>query len=376
MTTWTANCTGCPRENVEVSNRRTHGERVLCDRCAAKPYQMPSATALETPRGKAPNPPPAEESEEPPGVLLADLFDLPRHGLTILGADIFGSGSSAAIEIQLSNGETMTFDKLRDMATPGLLAAELVACTGALPKITKATALRAVALVRTLARQHRTMTDNDAAREWGAAYLQAATVIDFDLEDQSDRWGAFSQLNEVDTIGDPAGVPPPNTILRHIDGTRLVRSSWFGTYVRRMDTVSSREIPNRMSRVGWHRRGSEGRIKASRPGFADTLQWSFYLVAEGWEHDAREPKAPAGNEVTASGLVDARTQNGATSHVEAVTGRYPVTAQVGRATTDASDLATREHDLVDELAVAFNATEIDDVPEKTTVWDLRRSAAS
>lgn len=315
-------CTGpCGREDVEVHDHASM--KVLCDRCAAN-YRMPSGVALETPKGTpAASAPPVAESEQHPGVLLADLFELPLHGLTILGADVFGSGSRASVEIKVSNGEVMSFDQVREMANPNILAAELVACTGATPKITKPNALRAIALVRAMARQHNTMSDNDAAREWGAAYLQAAMLIDFDMDDQRDRWGAFSQLNEVDPIRDPIGVPPPNVVLRHKDGTRLVRASWFGTYVRRMDTVSSRDIPNRMSRVGWHRRGSEGRIKASRPGFADTLQWSFYLVAEGWEDDTAVE--PAGNEVTASGLVNARTQNGSLSRVEAVTDRYPVT---------------------------------------------------
>jgi len=48
--TWTGNCTGCHRGGVEVGSRRTHGERVLCERCASRPYRMPTATALDRPR--------------------------------------------------------------------------------------------------------------------------------------------------------------------------------------------------------------------------------------------------------------------------------------------------------------------------------------
>lgn len=47
---WPGNCTGCAREGIEVASRRSHGERVLCARCAAKPYKMPSATALNAPK--------------------------------------------------------------------------------------------------------------------------------------------------------------------------------------------------------------------------------------------------------------------------------------------------------------------------------------
>lgn len=44
--TWIGNCVACHREGVHVTSRPTHGERVLCDGCAAKPYRMPSATGL------------------------------------------------------------------------------------------------------------------------------------------------------------------------------------------------------------------------------------------------------------------------------------------------------------------------------------------
>lgn len=329
---WVGYCAYCHRDDREVETRNEHYAKTLCDDCAAKPRREPSANGLEAPRparkrskpSPTPDSPVSTDADTLAEERLEVLFDLPVHGLSVVGADIYGSGSRAGVEIVLSNGETMTFDQLREMANPSILAAELVACTGATPKITKPVALTAIALVRTIAKTHRTMTDNDAARDWGASYLQTATIIDFDLDDQHERWGAFSQLNEIDPSRDPVGVPPPSTVLRHVDGTRLVRASWFGDYVRRMDTVSTRDIPMRMSRVGWHRRGSEGRIKASRPGFRDTLQWSFYLVAEGWENDTA--KEPAGNEVTASGLVNARTQNTPLSRVETVTDRYPVTA--------------------------------------------------
>jgi hypothetical protein len=40
-----------------------------------------------------------------------------------------------------------------------------------------------------------------------------------------------------------------------------------------------------MERIGWHRRGQTGRIKATAPGRTGSLAWSFYLVAHGWEDD-------------------------------------------------------------------------------------------
>jgi len=46
-TTWSGLCTGCHRDGLTVGSRLSHGLRVLCGPCAAKPYRMPSATGLD-----------------------------------------------------------------------------------------------------------------------------------------------------------------------------------------------------------------------------------------------------------------------------------------------------------------------------------------
>lgn len=62
-----------------------------------------------------------------------------------------------------------------------------------------------------------------------------------------------------------------------------MRSEWFHRYAR---SLSPRETPAtvgaRMLRVGWERRGREGRIKATAPGRQATLQWAFWVVPAGW----------------------------------------------------------------------------------------------
>lgn len=40
-----------------------------------------------------------------------------------------------------------------------------------------------------------------------------------------------------------------------------------------------------MLRVGWLRRGRDGRIKATPPARKGQLAWSFYVVTAGWEDD-------------------------------------------------------------------------------------------
>jgi len=218
---------------------------------------------------------------------LEVLLGLPSVGISIRGANMWGSGSRASVEMTLSNGEVMTFDALRDMANMGMLAAELVACTGATPKLTKAASLRAVALMRSIGHQHRTMSDNDVAIEWGTSYLQAAEVLECDMENQADRWAAFSRLGEIDPWARAReygiGVAKAGVVLRHTDGTRLVRSSWFVGHVKHQDAAASqRDIATRMARVGWQRRGSEGRVKATRPSFPGQLNWAFLFVPPGW----------------------------------------------------------------------------------------------
>lgn len=240
--------------------------------------------AIATGNEQPPPPDPIAAAEQ-----LAELLELPSVGVSIRGAELFGSGSRATAEIALSNGETMTFDALKDMANMGMLAAELVACTGATPKLTKANALRAVALLRNVARHHRTMSDNDAAIEWGVSYLQVADVLDVDLENQGDRWAAFSRLAEIDPWSkareDGTSVASAGLVLRHTDSMRLVRSSWFASHVKHQDaTASQRDVATRMSRVGWQRRGSEGRMKATRPGMQGQLNWAFFIVPADWEN--------------------------------------------------------------------------------------------
>lgn len=43
----TGYCVGCHRDGLEVEPRRSHGERVLCDRCADRPFTMPSGGGFE-----------------------------------------------------------------------------------------------------------------------------------------------------------------------------------------------------------------------------------------------------------------------------------------------------------------------------------------
>lgn len=217
---------------------------------------------------------------------LTAILGLHSVGLRVTGARVVGRGSLATADLYLSDGSAVEFERLRDMATPKLLAVEIAAACGACPNIKAPQAIRAVALVRALAEHHVTVSEDDLAREWGSDFLQAADVLDVDLRDQGQRWEAFSRLDAitVDTHRGE-GVAAASLVLRDADGSRLVRTGWFREHVRASDRlISPSAIAVRMQRVGWRRPGQSGHIKATRPGMNGHLAWRFYVVAEGWEN--------------------------------------------------------------------------------------------
>lgn len=59
-------CVGpCAREGIEVRPRRSHGERPLCDQCAARPNQMPSAAGIDDRPARAPRNGSSRTAERP-----------------------------------------------------------------------------------------------------------------------------------------------------------------------------------------------------------------------------------------------------------------------------------------------------------------------
>jgi hypothetical protein len=230
----------------------------------------------------------ADVAELDPQPALEALWGLDRVRLSIIGARIFGRGSEAPVDVMLSNGETLRMKALAEMAKPQKLMAEIAACAGVVPKLNSQQALHSVVLVRQLAEHEETIDENATAAEWGADYLQAATVLDVDLNDQAERWAAFSRLRTHDPAAvareDARGLAACGIVLRHHDGSQLVRAGWFHQYVRTLDgTVGPTALGARMLRVGWTRRGASGRVKATAPGRREELGWNFWIVRDGWE---------------------------------------------------------------------------------------------
>lgn len=219
---------------------------------------------------------------------LGALLGLDAIGVEVHGARVVGRGSRASADLYLSDDTTVTFEALRDIANSTRLTIEIVSCTGAVPKLKAPQAVRALVLIRSMAAHHETLTADEIAIDWGMSYLQSVELVDVNIDDQVERWGAFSMLHEreprADAYDQRQSVASANVVLRHSDGTRFVRCGWYREVVRSQDPgISPQELAHRMERVGWRRRGATGRIKATRPGQADTLAWSFYLVPTDWE---------------------------------------------------------------------------------------------
>jgi len=228
----------------------------------------------------------AEDAD--PRELLEGLLGLPGVGVGVTRVAMFGQGAGASIDIHLSNGETMVFQSIREMVRPQLLVAELVACSGATPELKQPQAVRIVKLARLLAERAHVDREDADSRDWGIEFLQQTEKVDFTLYDQVERWWAFELLSRRDPWGHArehgGSFASACIVLRDVGGARLVRAEWFLRFVRSMvprETPASLRV--RMERVGWQRRGSEGRIKATAPARAATLQWAFWIVPADWE---------------------------------------------------------------------------------------------
>jgi len=224
---------------------------------------------------------------------LGELLALPSVGVEVTGARIVGHGLKASADIFFSNGETVTFDPLRDLLTPTVLKGEVTLATGAMPtRATVETGQRVLALLRRMAERQESLSEDEDATNWCLTYLQMLRAIECDVEgDMAERWRAFSELRREERQAAESGVPlyiAARLMLVAPTGRRYVRSAHFCNWVRKTQEPKQRSnaaIHTRVLRVGWERRASEGRINARQPGFdrGEQLNWAFLEVPAGWE---------------------------------------------------------------------------------------------
>jgi hypothetical protein len=221
---------------------------------------------------------------------LTAALKLDGSGIEVVGAEKHGQGIGALCAIHLSNGETIEVDHFHDLLQMRRLTAAVIESTGTPVSFKQADCPKVAALVVKLADWHETATANDLARDWGLGFLAAAEVIEVELDDQAGRWAAFCLLDRLDPLGaarrEAKSIAACSTVLRDAAAIRYVHSGWFLAYVRReAQPIGAGELLNRMSRIGWERRGGRGRIKATNPSRPEAIWLPLYLVAEGWEDE-------------------------------------------------------------------------------------------
>ena len=240
---------------------------------------------------------------KPPDPTADDLsaaLGLTEHGLKVVGANVFGRGPNASVDVHLSDGSKLTFERFSDITKPAMLAAYLVTCTGVVSTFKGPQAGAIAAAIYKLAKHHADEGDDDVILDCAVEFLRLAPTLDVTMSEQADRWRAFSVLATDDGLhANPEdrsarAIAQRSTVLVDVDsGRRLVRTGWLQSYVRADvgGVYSPAALAIRVQRVGWSRPNSEGRVKATNPTDGRTLGWSFYVIPADWDSG----QVPAGS---------------------------------------------------------------------------------
>jgi hypothetical protein len=206
---------------------------------------------------------------------LAELLGLTGIGKQLDTVRVIGRGGRARAFLHLDDGDQIVLDPLGAYGSPAKLALELALQTGARPQLKMPDLLEAMRLVYLLA-EHRDASEvADQAYELACEYLANAVHVDVEMADQASRWRAFEWLHRSKRDAFLADLQT---------GKRYVRAQWFVDFLRvRTAPGEPERIVRELETLGWAKPGREGRVAFTRPGFKDTLQWSFLVVPTGWE---------------------------------------------------------------------------------------------
>lgn len=232
-----------------------------------------------------------------PDELRAELTA--AFGTAVTGADIYGRGPSAIVDVIFGDGGKMTFERYSDITKPTALATYLATHGRGCRAFKGPEALAIAGAIHALAKHHAESTDDDHIRECATEFLRVAPAFEADLQDQAERWRAFSVLAGMNPARDGGEDRSALTIAANstvlVDkstGKRLVRTGWFQQFVKREHggIYSPAILAIRAERIGWTQPNGQGRIKATNPMDSRQLAWAFYIVEADWE----------GGQVTAS----------------------------------------------------------------------------
>lgn len=274
-----------------------------------------------------------------PGDLRRELtiaLGLEEAELAVTGAAVYGRGPQASVDLHLSDGSRITFEKFSDIAKPVILSAYIVSCVGVYRSFKGAEAGAIAAMIHKIAKHHAAADRDEAAAEWGAEFVRLAPVIELDMNSQHERWAAFNTLAAMNPARDGGEDRSSYTLAQsatvlsdRASGSRYVRSGWFHSYVKREvgGVYSPAQLAAEMERVGWQRPNTQGRIKATNPTDGRALSFRFFVVPPEW--DAGLPHPDAENPDEHGKLPQVTSRAHAHTHAHAkneVTSDNPVTA--------------------------------------------------
>jgi hypothetical protein len=219
---------------------------------------------------------------------LTGLLGLDTISKRIDTIRIYGRGSDAAAYIGLDDETRIVLDPIGRFTTAAKLTAELALQAGASPPLKAGDVTRALVLLHDLGDHTSAVDINDRALDMATGYLHATPIHAVRMDDTGERWQAFCELGRCDPTAEPGSamdLARRSLVLEDpVTGVRYVRAEWFGGYVKRLTGAGEeRAVLRTMTHLGWVKPGTEGRIKATQPGFGATRQWAFFEVPKGWE---------------------------------------------------------------------------------------------
>jgi hypothetical protein len=281
-----ATCTRCGNADDVMPFGR--GGPLMCHGCALAQNASSSTNGASA----------AAPADDLPAWLTSAL-GLDAIGLRVVEAQVFGRGTSAAVDIRLSSElpnrlRTIRFTRFGDVTQPAKLMSELVTQTSVYRKINGQEAAQIAAAIVRLANHRAEEAEDEAATEWGSEFLRLAPTLEADLSDQGDRWRAFSALARMNPAKDAGedrsahGYAACATVLVDREsGARYVRAGWFQTFVKREvgSMFSPQSLTAQMERAGWTRPNSQGKIKATPLAVGRPLIFRFYIAPKDWPVD-------------------------------------------------------------------------------------------
>lgn len=304
MTRRVGYCTGCHRDGVEVEPRRSHGERVLCDRCTERPHVISSA-GLHTDTSGSFEPEVSPKKRKgsllrsaPPGP-EADGRELKEWLTVALGlerdplesATRYGRHDDSRLVLVLRSGARLVFDRQADAFKAENLRRRVATVTGfQVPAHYGQADAEAIAAV--IVRAAETAEEDDdrhEAAEWAHTFLMGAerqtiTVAEtntaagrYEAVVSLARWRPNDERSQLLPVADRSPL-----VLVEATGERWARTSDVAAHVRAAAgrALSWSSLHGRLIEIGWEHRGQ---VEQRQPAGQDRAKVHIYVIPGDWE---------------------------------------------------------------------------------------------